>query len=79
VLSCAGFVVASGRPDALETVAGHLGLASREVLQSPLADYQLASLGVEALAKGAAGFIGLVAVYFACLWLGRLAARRGSA
>jgi cobalt/nickel transport system permease protein len=79
VLACAGFIVASGRPDALETVAGHLGLASREILQSPLADYHLASLGTDALAKGAAGLIGLLAVYFACLWLGRLAARRGSA
>jgi cobalt/nickel transport system permease protein len=79
VLACAGFAIASGRPDALETVAAHLGLASRELLQSPLAQYHFSSAGSDALAKGAAGLIGLVVVYFACLWLGRLAERRGSA
>ena len=78
-LACAGFAIASRRPDALQTVAGQLGLASREMLQSPLADYHLSSIGSEVLAKGVAGLVGLVAVYLACLWLGHLAERRGSA
>jgi cobalt/nickel transport system permease protein len=79
LLACAGFAVASSRPDALETVAGHLGLASRQLLQSPLTEYHLSSVGSDALAKGVAGLIGLIFVYFACLWLGRFAERRGSA
>lgn len=70
-----GFILASTSPDVLDHVTHRLGIAdrSRNLLLTPLADYQLVSVGSELLAKAAAGLIGLVLVYSLCIAAGRLA------
>ena len=56
ILACAGFVVASNRPDALGSCCRQLGSRRlRQPLQSPLADYKLAINSMSDLAKASAG------------------------
>ena len=72
VLACVGFTVASNHPDALESVAEHLGLSSTAALiETPLADYQLATVQSSDIGKAVAGLLGIIVVYLACALLGR--------
>jgi cobalt/nickel transport system permease protein len=76
-LAGAGFVVASAAPDTLEMIAEHAGIGDRAVnlMNTPLADYQVAGLSSQVLAKTAAGLIGLTVVFFACSAAARLLRR----
>jgi len=79
ILSCAGFVVASNRPDTLEAFAEQLGLSSAVApVLSPLADYKLATIQSSDLAQASAGLIGLTMVYFVCVLVGRYISQRRS-
>jgi cobalt/nickel transport system permease protein len=79
ILSCAGFVVASNRPDTLEAFAEQLGLSSAAApMLSPLADYKLATIQSSDLAQASAGLIGLTMVYFVCVLVGRYISQRRS-
>lgn len=72
-LAAFGFLVASGSPDSLESVAERLGIAGREtqLFSSPLANYHWQGFPVALLARAAAGVIGLAAVYVAIVLVGR--------
>jgi hypothetical protein len=58
-------------------VAGHLGIADREVVQAeaPMADYRIAGVESEALARAAAGMTGLALVFAVCAGASRLLRR----
>jgi cobalt/nickel transport system permease protein len=77
-LALTAFLIASGHPDSLEAIAGTVGLAGREVvlLPAPMADYQVAGVRAEWIAKAAAGIAGIVLVYVLAITMGRLLARR---
>jgi cobalt/nickel transport system permease protein len=81
VMGCAGFLVASTKPDSLETIAAQLGIAQRTttLLSTPMADYQASWVSSSSLAKAAAGTVGLCLVFLLCMILGRMISSRRSA
>jgi cobalt/nickel transport system permease protein len=74
MIAALGFVVASASPDTLERLASRIGIDDREVTiaEGPLADYRLAGIEWEALARGAAGLTGIALVSAACVAAARL-------
>ena len=66
VLASVGVFVASQHPDGLERFAQGTGIwsNSKSILQSPLADYQLA--GGHWIGKSLAGILGIALVYLVC-------------
>jgi cobalt/nickel transport system permease protein len=79
-VAMASIFVASTDPDALERIQIHVGSSpATALLASPLADYRLASIVSDNVAKAFAGLIGLALVYFVCTMVGRAVAQRRSA
>jgi len=76
VLAVGGILAASTAPDGIWSLAGTLGLVSHTPawLRAPLADYQLHGLASPWLRKAAAGLLGLVLIYTACVLAGKLIA-----
>lgn len=68
VLATLAFAVASADPDSLQRIGEAAGVSNRAVttLASPLADYQIAGISSEIVAKASAGIAGLAIVYAAC-------------
>jgi cobalt/nickel transport system permease protein len=81
LLAVVGVLFASGAPDGLESLAEKAGIAgnARNLLATPLADYDARFLGSEWPRKAAAGIIGLTVIYIVCIVTGRLLARRRNA
>jgi len=77
LVALAAALFASQAPDILESLTEKTGVASRAraLLWSPLADYQTWWLGGSWISKLAAGLVGLVLIYLACLGIGKLSAR----
>jgi len=73
VLAVAGILVASANPDGIEQLARAHAPAW---LNSPLADYQVHGIESLWLRRAAAGVAGLVLIYGACVFTGKLIARR---
>lgn len=80
-LAGVGALFASSLPDGLEKLAERTGIAgrARNLLQTPLSDYELHFLGPQWLGKVLAGLLGLLAVYGVCLLIARWAGKRGRA
>jgi cobalt/nickel transport system permease protein len=72
-LAGAGVLIASQRPDGIQSLAIETGIAShaRTFLTSPLAEYKLQILNSPFLTKSLAGLIGLVVVYILCAGISR--------
>jgi cobalt/nickel transport system permease protein len=77
VLGSIGLLIASSAPDGLEHLASRLGIAwnSRPLVHAPFADYAIPALGSGPLSRASAGFLGIAAIYMACLLGSRLLAR----
>jgi hypothetical protein len=77
VLGSAGLLIASTAPDGLEHLASSLGIVwnARPLIHAPFADYQIGALGSGPLSRTTAGFLGIAAIYMACLLGRRLLAR----
>ncbi len=73
VFAALGFLIASGDPDSLESIAERTGIAAREthMLAAPMADYTLSGVPVEGIARAAAGIVGLALVYLAVVAVSR--------
>ena len=76
-LAVAGFAIASASPDTLEVFAQRSGISGNEsaFVAAPFAEYQVPSLPSEALAKAAAGVLGVAIVYFTCVTVWKFARR----
>ncbi len=81
LLACIGVLFASADPDGLEKLAEEIGIAehARNLMTTPLTDYEVSFLGSTWLSKATAGLIGLILIVALCLVVGRLLARRRSA
>ncbi len=79
-LAVFGILAASTHPDGIWSLAGTLGIAgnARNLVSSPLADYQVGFLRSAWLRKAAGGMAGLVLIYGACALFGRLSSRKRS-
>ena len=64
-LACCGFVFASAKPDGLESLGEHLGIASHAatLIRTPLAEYQAAFVNDAWLSRAAAGLLGVASAY----------------
>lgn len=76
-LAGAGFILASAAPDTLEHIAEQVGISGQAtaIVSTPLADYAVGGVSSEALAKAAAGLIGVTMVFAACTAAARLLRR----
>lgn len=81
VLATAGVLFASSEPDSLEYFAERTGIAdqARNLLETPLADYQARFIESPWLAQTAAGLAGFLAILATALLLGKWLTRRRSA
>jgi cobalt/nickel transport system permease protein len=81
VMMVAGVLYISALPDGFESLAGSLGIASREQLiwAAPLPDYEVPFLAGDWNRKALAGLAGLGLIYGICLTVGRLLIRQRSA
>jgi cobalt/nickel transport system permease protein len=71
-LAIASIFIASTDPDAVERIEMHAGAqAATALLNTPFADYRLATIVSEHAAKAAAGLTGLGLVYAVCALIGR--------
>ena len=77
VLGSIGLLIASTAPDGLEHLASRVGIVwnSRPVIHAPFAGYEIQALGSGPLSRATAGFLGIAAIYMACLLGSRLLAR----
>lgn len=77
LLAVASVVVASSRPDVLESLAEGAGISglARTWLQTPLADYEAHWLGKGWVAKAVAGLAGVAVVFIALLAVRKLLGR----
>jgi len=80
-LAVVGVAMASAYPDGIERLADATGIASRAttLLRTPLADYQLGTLGSAWLRKAGAGLAGISLIYGALLAGGKWLARKRGA
>jgi cobalt/nickel transport system permease protein len=80
LLASVGALLASGLPDGLDSLAERIGISgrARNLMETPLADYQLRFLSDPLLAKVTAGLAGLAVIYLVCVIAGRVLTRRGS-
>jgi cobalt/nickel transport system permease protein len=78
LLASVGALLASNLPDGLESFAGKAGIGekARNLMQAPLADYQLPFGSTEWMRKVAAGLAGLAIIYLLCAFLARYLGRR---
>jgi hypothetical protein len=72
-----GILIASRLPDGLEHLALRLGIpfGGGVPFESPLRDYQLQSFGATWFSRASAGLLGLVLIYFVCVFGGFLLTR----
>jgi cobalt/nickel transport system permease protein len=77
VLATAAFAIASAQPDSLQRIGEAAGLSDHAVttLAAPFAEYQIAGISSEALARASAGLAGLAFVYAACAAAARVLRR----
>jgi cobalt/nickel transport system permease protein len=77
VIVATAFLVASAAPDSLEAIAVQLGIDGRAVAFAPefMADYRIAGISSEIVARTAAGLFGIALVYAACAAAARLIRR----
>jgi len=78
LLASVGALFASALPDGLEKLAETLGIAdrSRNLVEAPVAEYELRWVDQPLMRKAAAGLLGLGMIYGICLAVGRVLARR---
>ena len=76
-LAGAGFILASAAPDTLERIADQVGISGQatSLVQTPFADYEVGGVSSAAVAKAAAGLIGVTMVFAACAAAARLLRR----
>ena len=76
-LAVAGVFIASERPDGIQQLDLHSGIAAhaRMLLRSPLAEYKLHILASPFLTRSLAGLIGLFVVYLLCVGISRVLGR----
>jgi len=76
-LAGAGFILASAAPDTLERIAEHIGIGEQAttLVNTPFADYEIGGMRSAALAKAAAGLLGVTMVFAACTAAARLLRR----
>ena len=76
-LAGAGFILASAAPDTLERIAEQVGISGQatSLVQTPFADYEVGGVSSAAVAKAAAGLIGVTMVFAACAAAARLLRR----
>jgi cobalt/nickel transport system permease protein len=81
LLAAVGVLVASASPDGLERLLAQTGIAghAKNLIQTPLADYQVRYFEAEWLRKSAAGLAGLAVIYAVCFALSRVLRRHRSA
>lgn len=77
LLATLGALFASALPDGLEKLAEEAGISgrARNLIETPLADYQAAFVDNPWLSQAAAGLAGLILITALCLLLGRLLSR----
>ncbi|MFB3825314.1 MAG: energy-coupling factor ABC transporter permease [Bryobacteraceae bacterium] len=80
LLAAVGVMFASASPDGLEKLAAEIGIAgrARNLIATPVTDYEAGFLETPWLRKAAAGLAGLALIYGVCVLVGRAAARRRS-
>ena len=80
-LAVVGVLFASAYPDGLESLAENIGIAdrARNLIDTPLADYEARFVSGEWARKAFAGLAGLALIFFACVGFGRLVSRRRGA
>lgn len=78
LIACVGALFASALPDGLEKLAENIGIAgqAKNLLETPLKDYEASFFQTEWMRKSLAGLAGLGAVYLVCLAAGRVVAKR---
>jgi cobalt/nickel transport system permease protein len=75
VLAVAGILIASANPDGIQQLA----LAHSPVwLHAPLADYRVQGIQSPWLRRALAGVAGLILIYGACVFTGKLMSRKGA-
>jgi cobalt/nickel transport system permease protein len=76
-IATVGILIASHLPDGLEHLALRLGIpfGGGVPFESPLRDYQLQSLGPTWFSRASAGLLGLILIYFVCVFGGFLLTR----
>ena len=81
LLAAVAALFASASPDVIERLLGKAGAGeqAKNMIWSPLADYQLQYFSVDWLRKSSAGLAGLAVVYALCLVLSRVLRRYRSA
>ncbi len=81
LLAAVGVLFASAWPDGLEKLARDVGIGAhaRNLIPSPLADYEASFIDSAWLKKAAAGLAGLGLIYGACLLFARTVRRQGNA
>jgi cobalt/nickel transport system permease protein len=81
VLAVVGVLFASAYPDGLEKLAEDIGIAdrARNLIETPLADYEASFVAGEWARKAFAGLAGLALIFIACVGFGRLVSRRRGA
>ena len=80
-LAVVGVLFASAYPDGLESLAENIGIAdrARNLIETPLADYEANFLSGEWARKALAGLAGLALIFVACVVVGRLISNRRDA
>ncbi len=73
LLSSAGWLFASDRPDGLESLALKAGISNRvtSLIASPFGDYQASFVANPRLAKSVAGLAGILVIYGLCMAISR--------
>lgn len=77
ILATAAFTLASAHPDSLQRIGEAAGLSDRAVttITAPFAEYQIAGISSEVVARASAGLAGLAFVYAACAAAARVLRR----
>ncbi len=80
LLASAGVFLASASPDGLERLLAQTGLVghAKNLIQTPLADYQISYFQSDWLRKSTAGLAGLAIIYAVCFALSRVLRRHRS-
>ena len=79
VLGIAGFLLASGAPDAIQSLGQTLGISAKTNFQTPMANYSAGNFESAWLRRATAGMAGLLLICGVCVAGARLIGRRRSA